>query len=114
MLSLFGHFNFSSDKESSKKVINNIGFGFDVSESNFTLIGMAGLIAGVIHAPLTAIFLIAEITGGYELFVPLMITGSISYLLTKNILDYTIYTKELVEKDATLSHLILSFELSSE
>lgn len=86
------------------KVINNIGFGFEVSESNFTLIGMAGLIAGVIHAPLTAIFLIAEITGGYELFVPLMITASISYLITKNTLDYTIYTKELAKKGALLTH----------
>ncbi|WP_127022881.1 chloride channel protein [Flagellimonas beolgyonensis] len=86
------------------KVINNLGFGFSVSESNFTLIGMAGLIAGVIHAPLTAIFLIAEITGGYELFVPLMITASISYLITKNALDYTIYTKELAKIGALLSH----------
>ncbi len=86
------------------KVINALGLGFQVSESNFTLIGMAGLIAGVIHAPLTAIFLIAEITGGYELFVPLMITASISYLITKNALDYTIYTKELAQKDALLTH----------
>ncbi|MEM1259457.1 MAG: chloride channel protein [Bacteroidota bacterium] len=86
------------------KIINTIGFGFQVNESNFTLIGMAGLIAGVIHAPLTAIFLIAEITGGYELFVPLMIAASISYLITKNTLDYTIYTKELAEKNALLTH----------
>lgn len=86
------------------KIINNLGFGFEVNESNFTLIGMAGLIAGVIHAPLTAIFLIAEITGGYQLFVPLMITASISYLITKNTLDYTIYTKELAEKGALLTH----------
>ena len=86
------------------KIINNIGLGFNVSESNFTLIGMAGLIAGVIHAPLTAIFLIAEITGGYELFVPLMITASISYLLTKNALDYTIYTRELAQRGALLTH----------
>ncbi len=86
------------------KVINNIGLGFEVSESNFTLIGMAGLIAGVIHAPLTAIFLIAEITGGYALFVPLMITASISFLITKNALDYNIYTKELAQKDALLTH----------
>ena len=86
------------------KVINNMGLGFSVSESNFTLIGMAGLIAGVIHAPLTAIFLIAEITGGYQLFVPLMITASISYLMTKNALDYTIYTKELVKIGAQLTH----------
>jgi len=86
------------------KVINNLGLGFSVSESNFTLIGMSGLIAGVIHAPLTAIFLIAEITGGYQLFVPLMITASISYLITKNALDYTIYTKELAKIGALLSH----------
>lgn len=86
------------------KVINNLGLGFSVSESNFTLIGMAGLIAGVIHAPLTAIFLIAEITGGYQLFVPLMITASISYLITKNALDYTIYTKELAKIGALLTH----------
>jgi len=86
------------------KVINNIGLGFEVSESNFTLIGMAGLIAGVIHAPLTAIFLIAEITGGYELFIPLMMRGSISFLITKNVLDHTIYTKELAKKGALLTH----------
>lgn len=86
------------------KIINNIGLGFSVSESNFTLIGMAGLIAGVIHAPLTAIFLIAEITGGYELFVPLMITASISYLITKNTLDHTIYTRELAQRGALLTH----------
>ncbi len=86
------------------KVINNLGFGFEVSESNFTLIGMAGLIAGVLHAPLTAIFLIAEITGGYELFVPLMITAAISFLITKNAMDHTIYTRELAEQGALLTH----------
>ena len=86
------------------KIINNLGLGFDVSESNFTLIGMAGLIAGVLHAPLTAIFLIAEITGGYELFVPLMITAAISYLLTKNTIDHTIYTRELAKQGALITH----------
>ncbi|MEM6541977.1 MAG: chloride channel protein [Bacteroidota bacterium] len=86
------------------QLVNNLGLGFEVNESNFTLIGMAGLIAGVIHAPLTAIFLIAEITGGYQLFVPLMITASISYLITKNVLDYTIYTKELAEQGVLLTH----------
>ncbi|MCA0131038.1 chloride channel protein [Winogradskyella alexanderae] len=85
------------------KVINNCGLGFSVSEANFTLIGMAGLIAGVLHAPLTAIFLIAEITGGYELFVPLMITASMSFIINKNGLDHTIYTKELLEKGALLT-----------
>ncbi|MDO1501896.1 chloride channel protein [Winogradskyella maritima] len=86
------------------KIINNLGFGFSVSESNFTLVGMAGLIAGVLHAPLTAIFLIAEITGGYELFVPLMITASMSFIINKNGLDHTIYTKELSEKGLLLTH----------
>lgn len=85
------------------KIINNIGFGFSVSESNFTLVGMAGLIAGVLHAPLTAIFLIAEITGGYQLFVPLMITVSMSFIITKNSLEYTIYNKELADKGALLT-----------
>ena len=86
------------------KIINNIGLGFQVNESNFTLLGMAGLIAGVLHAPLTAIFLIAEITGGYQLFVPLMITASMSFIITKNTVEHTIYTKELAEKGALLTH----------
>jgi len=86
------------------KVINNIGLGFNVSETNFTLIGMAGLIAGVLHAPLTAIFLIAEITGGYELFIPLMIAVGISFSIKKRTIDYTIYTRELAEKGQLLTH----------
>ena len=86
------------------KIINHIGLNFQVSESNFTLIGMAGLISGVLHAPLTAIFLIAEITGGYELFVPLMITVSMSFIITRNAIEHTIYTKELAEKGALLTH----------
>ncbi len=86
------------------KIINNIGLGHQVSESNFTLIGMAGLIAGVIHAPLTAIFLIAEITGGYVLFLPLMITVAISYMITKNYMEHTIYTRELAERGDLLTH----------
>ncbi len=85
------------------KIINNLGFGLQVSETNFTLIGMAGLIAGVLHAPLTAIFLIAEITGGYELFVPLMIAVAISFIITKNTLDHTIYTRELAKKGQLLT-----------
>ena len=57
--------------------------GIDVSVSNMALVGMAGMIAGVVHAPLTAIFLIAEITGGYELFFPLMLASTISYGTTR-------------------------------
>lgn len=78
------------------KIINQ--FGFDVSESNFTLIGMTGLMAGVLHAPLTAIFLIAEITGGYDLFVPLMLVATISYGFTKYFVKNSIYTAELAKR----------------
>jgi len=61
------------------KIINNIGlFQNSVSESNFTLVGMAGVMAGVLHTPRTAIFLMAEVTGGYELCIPLMLTATIS------------------------------------
>lgn len=86
------------------KIINNIGLNFNVSESNFTLIGMAGLMAGVLHAPLTAIFLIAEITGGYELFVPLMLVVAISFSLTRYFITNSIYTLELAEKGELLTH----------
>lgn len=86
------------------KIINNIGLGFHVSESNFTLIGMTGLMAGVLHAPLTAIFLIAEITGGYELFVPLMLVSAISFALTRYFVSHSIYTMELAQRGELLTH----------
>ena len=76
----------------------------ELSASNFTLVGMAGLMAGVMHAPLTAIFLIAEITGGYELFVPLMLTAAISYYTAKLITPYTLYTGELARKGDLITH----------
>jgi chloride channel protein, CIC family len=75
-----------------------------VSEHNFALVGMAGLIAGVIHAPLTAIFLIAEITGGYQLFVPLIITASISYLTVRYYQPHSLYTKKLAERGELITH----------
>ena len=75
-----------------------------LSESNFALVGMAGLIAGVIHAPLTAIFLIAEITDGYELFAPLMVTSSISYLTIMFYEPHSIYTKRLAKRGELLTH----------
>ncbi|NMH89181.1 chloride channel protein [Flavivirga algicola] len=86
------------------KIINNIGLDFQVSESNFTLIGMTGLMAGVLHAPLTAIFLIAEITGGYELFVPLMIVSTISFAMTKYYVSHSIYTLKLAERGELMTH----------
>lgn len=86
------------------KIINNLGLDFSVSESNFTLIGMTGLMAGVLHAPLTAIFLIAEITGGYELFVPLMLVAAISYALTKYYISHSIYTLKLAQRGELITH----------
>lgn len=86
------------------KIINNIGLSFDVSETNFTLIGMTGLMAGVLHAPLTAIFLIAEITGGYELFVPLMLVAAISYAITKYYISHSIYTLKLAQRGELITH----------
>lgn len=84
------------------KIVNQ--FGFTVSESNFTLIGMTGLMAGVLHAPLTAIFLIAEITGGYDLFVPLMLVAAISYAFTKYFISNSIYTIELAKRGELITH----------
>ncbi len=69
-----------------------------LSLSNFTLVGMCGVMSGVLHAPLTAIFLIAEITSGYTLFVPLMLVSAISYSTISYFEKYSIYTKHLVEK----------------
>ncbi len=87
------------------KIINNIGlFSSPISESNFTLVGMAGLMAGVLHAPLTAIFLIAEVTGGYELFIPLMITAAISYSITKYFMPHSVYAMELGRKGDLITH----------
>jgi len=87
------------------KIINQIGiFPQQISESNFTLVGMAGLMAGVLHAPLTAIFLIAEVTGGYELFIPLMITATISYAITKYVHPHSVYNMELGRKGELITH----------
>lgn len=68
------------------------------------MVGMAGLMAGNLHAPLTAIFLIAEITGGYELFIPLMIVASISFLVTKKFIKHSIYTADLAQKGQLMTH----------
>lgn len=87
------------------KIINNCGlFNNQISESNFTLVGMAGLLAGVLHAPLTAIFLIAELTGGYELFIPLMLTATISFSITKYFKLHSVYNMELGRKGELITH----------
>jgi len=85
------------------RIINLFGF-INVSEKNFALAAMAGLMAGVMQAPLTAIFLIAEITGGYELFVPLMITATISYLTINKFESHSIYTYRLAQRGQLITH----------
>ncbi len=79
-------------------------FSHQLSLTNFAMVGMAGLMAGILQAPLTAIFLIAEITGGYELFVPLMIVASISFIVTKRFIPHNIYAHELAKKGELLTH----------
>jgi len=68
------------------------------------LVAMAGLMAGNLHAPLMAIFLIAEITGGYELFVPLMITSSIAFVTVKQFVPHSIYTTQLARRGELITH----------
>ena len=85
------------------RVLNGLNF-VKLSESNFTLIGMAGMMAGVMHAPLTAIFLIVEITGGYALFIPIMITATIAYLTIMYFEPHSIYTKRLAKRGELITH----------
>ena len=78
--------------------------GLVVPESNFALVGMAGLMSGVMHAPLTGIFLIAELTGGYHLFMPLMIVSVISYLTIMLFEPHSLYAMRLAQKGELLTH----------
>jgi len=80
-------------------------FGYkNVIPGNMALVGMAGLVAGVIHAPLTAIFLIAEITGGYALFLPLMIVATISYGTIRYFEKNSVYTAQLAKRGELFTH----------
>lgn len=89
----------------SAKILNTLHiFSSNISESNFTLVGMTGVMAGVLHAPLTAIFLIAELTGGYELFIPLMIASVISFSITKYFIPHSVYAMELGRKGDLITH----------
>ena len=79
-------------------ILNNIFPFAQVNQTQFTLVGMCGVMSGILHAPLTAIFLIAEITDGYTLFVPLMLVSALSYTTMHYFEKYSIYTKRLIEK----------------
>ena len=85
------------------RLINLSGLAV-VPEANFVLVGMGGLMAGVMQAPMTAIFLIAEITGGYELLIPLIVTAAVSYGTIRGFERYSIYTKRIAAQGALLTH----------
>ena len=80
------------------------GSDFSVPEQNFVLVGMAGMMAGVMQAPMTAIFLIAEITGGYDLFLPLILVATISFGTIRFFEKYSIYTKRIAQTGELLTH----------
>ncbi|HEX7492604.1 MAG TPA: chloride channel protein [Bacteroidales bacterium] len=82
-----------------KKLIN-----VDLPDNRFVLVGMAGMMAGVMHAPLTAIFLIAEITGGYNLLIPLIITSTVAYITTRSFEKHSIYHVQLAEQGDLITH----------
>lgn len=85
-------------------ILNNIDIGIEVSNKNFALMGMAGVMAGVMHAPLMAIFLTAEMTGGYDLFLPLLIVSALSYGTIRIFEPYSIYTMRLAKRGELLTH----------
>jgi chloride channel protein, CIC family len=82
------------------KKIGNI----DLPDNRFVLVGMAGMMAGVMHAPLTAIFLIAEITGGYNLLIPLIITSTVAYITTRSFEKHSIYHVQLAKRGELITH----------
>ncbi|WP_282035606.1 chloride channel protein [Saccharicrinis aurantiacus] len=84
-------------------IINKFGW-VQLSERNFALIGMGGLIAGVLHAPLTGLFLIADLSGGYSMFLPLMITATTSYITAKSFEKHSVYTHQLAHRNELLTH----------
>lgn len=86
-------------------LLNNIfEGGVGISNKNFTLLGMAGVMSGVMHAPLMAIFLTAEMTGGYDLFLPLLIVSTLSYMTIRIFEPYSIYTMRLAKQGDLLTH----------
>ncbi len=85
------------------KIVNSSAW-FKIPEGNFSLVGMAGVLSGVMYCPLTAIFLIAEITNGYELFIPLMIVSSISFFIVKSYQPYSMETRKLAQDGDIFTH----------
>jgi len=84
------------------RTLNNFGAG--VPEQNFVLVGMSALMASVMQAPMTAIFLIAEISGGYDLFIPLILTATVSFATVRIFEKYSIYSKRIAKNGDLLTH----------
>jgi len=85
-------------------VFLNKFIGLDLPDNRFVLVGMAGMMAGVMHAPLTAIFLIAEITGGYDLLIPLIITSTVAFITIRQFEKHSIYHVQLARKGELITH----------
>jgi CIC family chloride channel protein len=85
------------------RVLHLIGIPF-ANELNFALVGMAGVLAALLKAPLTSVFLIAEITGGYGLLVPLILTSGVAYVLGRSFSPYSIYAEELARRHELVTH----------
>ena len=86
------------------RIWNHYSLGIIVPENNFALLGMAGVMSGVMHAPLTGVFLIAELTGGYDLFIPLMIVSTVSYLTIYIFEPHSIYGMRLARQGKLITH----------
>ena len=85
-------------------ILNNIDPSLNLSQKNFTLMGMAGVMSGVMHAPLMAIFLTAEMTGGYDLFLPLLIVSTLAFFTIQCFTPYSIYTMRLAKAGDLITH----------
>ena len=83
---------------------NTYNFSIYIPENNYALLGMAGVMSGVMHAPLTGVFLIAELTGGYNLFIPLLIVSTVSYLTIYIFEPYSIYGMRLAREGRLITH----------
>lgn len=85
-------------------IVNNLDLGIELSQKNFTLMGMCGVMSGVMHAPLMAIFLTAEMTGGYDLFLPLLIVSALANFTIQCFTPYSIYTMRLAKAGDLITH----------
>jgi CIC family chloride channel protein len=84
--------------------INRLYSSWELSEENYAIVGMAGVLGGVLHAPLTAIFFAAEITEGYQLMLPLMLVSAISFVTNKFFDSHSIFNRQLADQGIKLSH----------